>query len=305
MPRKNTIEFTYSSPSHSLPQRSIIRALEAIGGQRKLKGLYEQFLGDDFEGRDFFQSAVDLLRLNIQADEAPLSRIPRDGPVLFIANHPYGVLDGIVLTWLARKARPDVKVMANHVLCQAPDAKGALLPIDFTGTREALQTNVETRKEALESLKQGGAIGIFPAGGVAVSEKPHKGPAVDTNWHTFAAKLIRKTNATVVPVYFGGQNSRMFQIASHYSATLRLALFFFETARRIGSELEFAVGEPIAPEELASIPDREELMRTLRMRTYNLASSLKTPKTGHPRFDREFVFPERMKFSASNPKNRA
>ncbi|MDJ0612292.1 MAG: lysophospholipid acyltransferase family protein [Rhizobiaceae bacterium] len=299
MPRaavNNTIEFTYSTPNHTLPQRSFIKTIEAIGGQRKLKGLYEQFLGEDGEARDFFQSAVDLLRLDIRANEEPLKNVPKDGPVLFIANHPYGVLDGIVLTWLARKARPDVKVMANHVLCQAPDAKGALLPVDFSHTKEALQTNMATRKEAIETLNEGGAIGIFPAGGVAVSEKPHKGPAVDTNWHPFAAKLVRKTNATVIPVYFGGQNSRLFQIASHFSATLRLALFFFETARRIGSEVEFAVGEPITPDEIASIPDRDELMRTLRMRTYNLATNLKTPKTGHPRYDREFEFPDRMKF---------
>jgi putative hemolysin len=293
---KNSIEFTYSTPSHTLPQRGLIRTIEAIGGQRQLRGLYEQFLGVDAEQRDFFQAAVELLKLDINADVDPLSRVPQDRPVLFIANHPYGVLDGIVLTWLARKARPDVKVMANHVLCQAPDAKGALLPVDFSGTREALETNMTTRKQAMQTLMSNGAIGIFPAGGVAVSEKPHKGPAVDTSWHPFAAKLIRKTGATVVPVYFGGQNSRLFQIASHFSATLRLALFFFETARRIGSELEFVVGEPITPEELSSIEGKYELMRTLRMRTYNLANNLKTPKTGHPQYDREFSFPARMKF---------
>ena len=293
---KSTIEFTYSTPQHTLPQRSFIRTVEALGGQRKLRGLYEQFLVEDGEARDFFQSAIDLLCLEIQANEEPLKKVPKDGPVLFIANHPYGVLDGIVLTWLARKARPDVKVMANHVLCQAPDAQGALLPVDFSHTKEALETNMATRKEALDTLKHGGSVGIFPAGGVAVSQKPHKGPAVDTNWHPFAAKLARKTKATVIPVYFGGQNSRLFQIASHFSATLRLALFFFETARRIGSELEFVVGEPITPQEIASISDRDELMRTLRMRTYNLATNLKTPKTGHPTYDREFQFPDRMKF---------
>ncbi len=292
---KNTIEFTYSTPSDSFPKRSVIKTIEAIGGQRRLKGLYEQFLGAEAETRDFFQSAVDLLRLDIRADEAPLQQVPTDGPVVFIANHPYGVLDGIVLAWLARKARPDVKVMANHVLCQAPDAKGALLPVDFSETREALETNIATRKEAMQTLENGGAIGIFPAGGVAVSEKPHKGPAVDTAWHPFAAKMIKKTGATVIPVYFGGQNSRLFQIASHYSYTLRLALFFFETARRIGSELEFVVGEPITPAEIEMIPDRNELIRTLRMRTYNLATNLTAPKSGHPTYDREFSFPKRMK----------
>ena len=292
----NAIDFTYSTPYHSLPRRSFIRSVEAIGGQRRLKQLYEQFLAGYASTGDFFQAAVELMQLRISADESPLARVPKEGPVVFIANHPYGVLDGIVLTWLARKARPDVKVMANHVLCQAPDASGALLPVDFNGTVEARQTNIETRKTAIETLKKGGAIGIFPAGGVAASEKPLKGPAVDTAWHPFAAKMIKSTGATVIPVYFGGQNSRLFQMASHLSSTLRLALFFYETARRIGSELAFAVGEPISPQEIAGIADRSELIRTLRMRTFNLATRLPYTKHGYPGFDREFSFPRHMKF---------
>lgn len=290
------VDFTYSTPYDSLPRRSLIRTIEAVGGQRRLKSLYHKFLADYSETNGFFQAAVELLQLQIHADETPLSRVPSTGPVVFIANHPYGVLDGIVLTWLTRKARPDVKVMANHVLCQAPDASEALLPVDFTGNEQARQTNIETRKSALQSLKDGGAIGIFPAGGVGASQNPLKGPAVDTTWHPFAAKMIRLSGATVVPIYFGGQNSRLFQMASHTSSTLRLALFFYETARRIGSELEFVVGEPIAPDEIARFPDRKELIKTLRKRTYNLATQLKQPKTGHPQYDREFSFPKHVKF---------
>ncbi|MEO0327169.1 MAG: lysophospholipid acyltransferase family protein [Pseudomonadota bacterium] len=292
----DTIEFTYSTPYDSLPKRSIIKAIEAVGGQRRLRGLYEQFLGEDYESYDFFQAAVELLQLDIQADETRLAKVPKEGPVVFIANHPYGVLDGIVLTWLARKARPDVKVMANHVLCQAPDSKGSLLPVDFSGTPTARDTNIMTRKTAIETLGHGGAVGIFPAGGVGASEKPLKGPALDTAWHPFAAKMIKMTGATVIPVFFSGQNSRLFQMVSHYSSTLRLALFFYETARRIGSEVEFAVGEPITPQEIAGFSDRKELIRTLRMRTFSLAANLNQPKNGYPQYDKEFTFPDRVKF---------
>ena len=289
------IDFSYSTSGQSIPARSFIRAIEAIGGQRRLKALYDQFMQDCTDTRDFFQAAVDLMQLTISADDKRLFKVPKSGPVVFIANHPYGVLDGIVLTWLARKARPDVKVMANHVLCQAPDAANNLLPVDFSGTPDARQTNINTRRTAIETLAEGGAIGIFPAGGVGASLKPHKGPAVDTAWHPFAAKMIKLSGATVIPVYFGGQNSRLFQIASHLSLTLRLSLFFFETARRIGSEVEFSVGEPITPEEIGSFSDRKELVRTLRMRTFALASNLKKPKAGYPDIHREFAFPKHIK----------
>ena len=292
--QKEAIDFTYSTPYDPLYRRGVIKTFEMLGGQRRLKKLYLQFDRDESDTKDFFNSAIELLGLDMKFDESMLDRVPRSGPVVFIANHPYGVLDGIALTWLARKARPDVKVMANHVLCQAPDAKGSLLPVDFSGTEDAQQTNIDTRKEALNTLANNGAIGIFPAGGVAVSEKPHKGPAIDTPWHPFAAKLIKKSGATVIPVYFGGQNSRLFQLASHMSYTLRLALFFFETARRIGSEFELAVGEPITPEQIAEFGNRKELNTYLRKQTFDLASKLSEPKVGYPPYDREFYFPKHM-----------
>lgn len=290
------IDFTYSTPDQSVAQRSIIRAVERLGGQRRLKRLYFRYLDDGSVQKEFFQSAVDLLKLTIRCDEAKLRGVPANEPVLFIANHPYGVLDGIVLTWLARQARPDVKVLANHVLCQAPDALSHLLPIDFSGTREATRVNVESRAQAQHHLKTGGAIGIFPAGGVAASEKPHRGPAVDSIWHPFTARLIMKSRATVVPIYFSGQNSRLFQLASHLSYTLRLSLYFWETARRIGSDLDVAIGDPIPFSDLEVYKDRAAMMRELRRRTYSLAATLQAPPQRLPSFDREFTFPRHIKF---------
>jgi putative hemolysin len=290
------IQFTYSTPQHSVARRSLILAIERMGGQGRLKRLYERYLNDLRADKEFFQSAVDLLRLDIRFDRGQLLKVPATGPVLFIANHPYGVLDGIVLTWLARQARPEVKVLANHVLCQAPDALHHLLPIDFSGTREATRTNVGSRAEAQRMLKAGGAVGIFPAGSVAASEKPLIGHAVDSVWHPFTAKLIISAGATVVPIYFAGQNSRLFQLASHLSYTLRLSLFFWETARRIGSELDVAIGDPIPFAEFAGQTDRAALVRMLRQRTYALASTISPPLAKLPPFDREFIFPKHIKF---------
>ena len=102
----------------------MIKTLEMLGGQRRLKKLYLQFDRDESETKDFFNSAIELLGLDMKFDESMLDRVPRNGPVVFIANHPYGVLDGITLTWLARKARPDVKVMANHVPVPGTRRKG-------------------------------------------------------------------------------------------------------------------------------------------------------------------------------------
>jgi putative hemolysin len=265
------VRFTYSTPDQSLLQRAVIQTIEKIGGQSKLKRLYERHQGNLAAGQDFFESAMQTLGVNVALDEAALARVPKTGPVVFIANHPYGVLDGITLTWLARKVRPDTKVLANATLCQMPEAAGSLLPVDFAPSREARETNVQSRLSAQQWLREGHAIGIFPAGGVSTSERPLQGPAVDLPWAPFTAKLIRAAKAAVVPVFFVGQNSRLFQLASHLSLTLRLSLVFRETARRVGSKLTVRVGEAIPFAAISQIEDRAELVQELRKRTFDLA----------------------------------
>lgn len=269
MPKK--VRFSYSTADQPVLQRAVIQAIEKFGGQRKLKKLYFQHQLSVKGGENFFEAAIRLLKMKVEYDEAALAMTPATGPVLFISNHPYGVLDGITLTWLATKVRPDTKVLANDVLCQAPEAAANLLPVAFAPTREARETNVNSRLQAQAWLKDGHAIGIFPGGGVSTSEKPLKGPAVDLPWAPFTAKLLRMSKATVVPIFFVGQNSRLFQLASHTSLTLRLSLVFRETARRIGSRLKVRVGAPIPFADIAHIDDRADLVMELRKRTFGLA----------------------------------
>jgi putative hemolysin len=265
------VRFSYSTADQPFLQRAVIQVIEKIGGQRKLKKLYIRHQENISRGESFFDSAMALLNIAVEYDAAALAQVPHQGPVLFISNHPFGVLDGITLTWLALKVRPDTKVLANDVLCQDPGAAQHLLPVAFAPTREARETNVCSRMEAQKLLKSGGAVGIFPGGGVSTSERVHKAMAVDLPWAPFTAKLIRMTEPTVVPIFFTGQNSRLFQIASHLSLTLRLSLVFRETARRIGTRLQVRVGKPIPYSELAGFPERDDMIRELRKRTYALA----------------------------------
>lgn len=283
------VRFSYSTADQPLVQRAVIQAIEKIGGQRKLKKLYDEHQTNPRDGESFFDSCIRLLDLEVRYDAEKLAATPAEGPVVFVANHPYGVLDGIVLTWLSMRVRPDTKVLANSVLCQAPDARPNLLPVDFAGTKEARTTNVRSRIDAQNWLRDGHAIGIFPGGGVSTSEKPLKGPAIDLPWAPFTAKMIRAAKASVVPVYFTGQNSRLFQLASHMSMTLRLSLVFRETARRMGSPLEVRVGKPISWAELEPLEDRNAMVELLRRRTFALAASPDGDLPTPARYMRPFV----------------
>ena len=142
------VRFSYSTADQPRLQRVVIQAIEKIGGQGKLKKIYEEHQRSVKVGESFFAAALRLLKMKVEYDAEALARTPTEGPVLFIANHPYGVLDGITLTWLAAKVRPDTKVLANDVLCQAPEAAENLLPVAFAPTREARETNVRSRLAA-------------------------------------------------------------------------------------------------------------------------------------------------------------
>ncbi len=251
-------------------KRGMVRAIEKLSGQPRLQRLYEQYRAD-LADEPFFAAAVKLLDLDVQMNTGRLAQIPATGPLVVVANHPFGVLDGLLISWLISLRRPDFKVLTNAVLDGAPEAREWLLPIDFANTKEARATNIATRAESLERLKAGECIIVFPAGGVSTSPTPFSKSAVDDTWKPFTAKLITRSNASVTPVFFEGQNSRLFQWASHMSIELRLALIFREVKRRIGTAMPMHIGETIGPETLAGAGKRHDLMNFLREQTYGLA----------------------------------
>ncbi len=266
--------FTYADPADPLLKRLAIGALEVATGRNRLRRLYFQHQASGWEGASFFDVAIKALSLDLRYDEARLAALPKHGPLVVVSNHPFGVLDGIVMCALMRKARPDFLVLTNAVLLRAPEMRDHMLPIDFTETMEAQRANVASRAKALAHLQNGGCLVIFPAGAISTSpDRLGRRPAVDPPWTPYLARLVQNAKAPVVPILFRGQNSRLFQIVSHISSTLRLALFFHELSRRIGARCEVEIGEVIDFERLATLKDRRALVQHLREATYSLNES--------------------------------
>jgi putative hemolysin len=199
-----------------------------------------------------------------------LNAIPKTGALVVVANHPYGVLDGLIINQLMSNVRTDFKVLTNGVLCKAPEANANLLPIDFDETEDALKTNLQTRKAAREILKNGGCIVVFPAGGVSSTPTWRDKVAQDTEWQPFIGSLIHRSKADVLPIFFEGQNSRLFQVIGAISLTARTALYFKELADRIGSRVGVAIGDTIPYHSLEKFPEKRDLLKHLRQETYRL-----------------------------------
>ncbi len=266
--------FSYANPEDSLVKRSLIRLIEKATGQADLKRLYIENQRARRPAESFWAAAVRSLGLNVLFDERALQALPRSGPLVVVANHPYGVLDGIVISWLIEKLRGDFVVLTNAVLWRAPEVRDYVLPIDFSATPEALAMNVNSRAAARAQLDRGGAVIVFPAGGVSTTpDRLGRYPAVDARWQPFVGQLIQRSKAAVAPIWFAGQNGRLFQIASHISLTLRLSLIFHEVKSRIGGSVPVVIGAPIAFAELSAIKDRQALADFLFARTYALGAA--------------------------------
>lgn len=271
--------FTYADPSDPLLKRLAISCVEVATGRNRLKRLYFQHQSAGWEGRSFFSTAIKALSLDLQVETEKLQALPTSGPLVVVANHPFGVLDGIVMCALMEEVRPDFFVLTNAVLLRAPEMREKMLPVDFSGTPEAVRTNIETRSRARDHLLGGGCVVIFPAGAVSTSpDRFGRQRAVDAPWTPFLGRLVRQARAPVAPIYFPGQNSALFQFVSHISLTLRLSLFFHEVRRRIGTPFPVRIGDVVTYDELAGLPERADLVEELRRRTYALAAPAEIPE---------------------------
>ena len=264
--------FSYATPEHTLLKRLVIQMVERFTGQPKLKRLYLEHRLNPVPDEDFWSAAVRKLQLELVYDRARWEAVPKDGPLVIVANHPFGVLDGIIISYLTSQIRTRFKVLTNSVLFRAPEVQPFLLPIDFAETRAALATNLDSRRQALQELSEGGAVVVFPGGTVSTATPPF-GRAYDPDWKPFTSKLIVQARANVVPVFFEGQNSRLFQIASNVSQTARESLLFKEIARRIGSDVPIRIGEVLPYATLERYKDRKELVEYLRRITYELGGA--------------------------------
>ncbi len=264
-------DISYAYSAETKGGRAVIRLMENTTGRLRLIKRAKGYEEEVAAGRDFWQVMVERYGLTLDVIGGSLSNIPKDGPLILIANHPYGILDGLMMGHILAQARGDFRILAHRVFRKAEDINRIILPISFDETKEAMAMNIATRKTALEYLGQDGAIGIFPGGTVSTAVKPFAKP-MDPGWRSFTARMVGKSDATVVPVYFDGHTSRLFQIASHLHSTLRMGFMIKEFRKRVDTPVRVVIGEPIGRDRLDPLAkDSKAMMDFLRKATYELS----------------------------------
>jgi putative hemolysin len=264
-------ELSYANERDPKLKRWFIRSIEGLSGRDRFTRLYEIWRNDIVGKTDrVFGKMLDLINVDLKVQGTwPPQTLP-DGPIVIVANHPFGIGDGIAVLAIAEQLGRPFRVLINNELLKVPEMAPYSLPVSFEETKEALALNMQTRHEALRLLKDGVTVVIFPAGGVATAKKGF-GRAEDLPWKMFPAKLIQAARANVVPVYFEGQNGRLFHLASKISLTLRVSLLIREFRRLSGSTIQARVGRMIPWEELSSHADRKDLLARLFGAVFNMA----------------------------------
>ncbi len=230
-----------------------IRAMEWMTGKIPLLRIVRRFERLGYvEGQAFWTQALNVMGIDLQTPQSQIDNIPKEGPVVVVANHPHGLVDGMVLASLIGKVRTDYKILTRSLLTGVKEIDPFMIPVPFPHEADAREQGLEMRARAMDHLKQGGVIALFPSGVVAASET-WWGPAVEAVWNPFTAKMIQRSGATVVPIFFPGQNSRAYQIANKISATVRQGLLIHEVVHACHRPQKPVVGRALSPDDLRAI----------------------------------------------------
>ena len=247
----------------------LLAAANRLTGLSRLNGLYQQARRAVAEG-DFLDTALATLGVRCDLDPQRLAQVPDTGPLVVVANHPFGGVEGMALAQALRRRRPDLRILANHLLGRVPELDPLMIHVDPFAGAAAARRNHAPLRQALAWLKGGGALLVFPAG--AVSHWHLRARAVtDPPWQPTVSWLVRRSGAAVLPVFVAGRNSASFQLAGLVSPLLRTALLVRELLRSQRRVLRVELGRPIGADELERLSDDAQRTAWLRLKVYALA----------------------------------
>jgi putative hemolysin len=273
--------------SHMRPGDPRITLLTEVSGLKKLERFYNTV--EDLHDLDFVAAVFRNLELEIEVSEKDLASIPREGGLAFVSNHPYGAVDGLALVHVLGHVRPDLRVMANFLLQQLEPLSHRFIGVNPFEQLTSL-SSFQGMRQALGHMSDGGALAVFPAGEVSSFRTDLKAVA-DPRWKAPVIKLIQKAGVPVVPVWFDGANSLLFQMLGMIHPNLRTIALPKEMLRMRGRSIRMRIGKPIPAKDIAGFQSSDQLARFLRARTYALGSGLQVKRE----LFRPLWFPSRPK----------
>ncbi len=244
-------------------------ALERALAFPSLNAIYANIQHQTDDERHFADKVLDALDVECIVPDDMLERIPKTGPLVVVANHPFGGIEGVILLAMLRRVRKDVRILANYMLSSIPDLRDSFFFVDPFGREDSAAKNLGAMRDAIKWAKEGHVLGVFPSGAVSHLHL-RKRAVLDPAWSPTVARIVKRSEAAVTPVFFDGRNSNLFQLAGFIHPRLRTAMLPREMLRRRSGKVKAYIGRPIPAGKLSRIEDADELIAYLRVRTYIL-----------------------------------
>ncbi|MBC7784467.1 MAG: lysophospholipid acyltransferase family protein [Burkholderiales bacterium] len=266
--RKNRL-FNLDPINGKMPMGALVkRPLERLLALPGINGIYDRVTAHAVTASEFCEKCLEDMDVSVRISKEDMDRIPRTGPLVVVANHPFGGVEGLILASVLLKVRPDFKVMVNYLLGLIPEMRPICVFVDPFGSN--VQQNIKGLKQCMQLLRGGGCLGVFPSGTVSHLNLSTR-TVEDPKWSQHIGGLINRTGATVLPVYFEGRNDSVFQIAGLISPRLRTALIPRATLKQRHATCQVHIGRVISARELSSFKTDQNTADFLRNRTYALA----------------------------------
>ena len=262
---------TPGQSSPSFPNQNPFRfrgLLQHLLPMQRVRDLYNR--AQQPVNRSLMENILSEMEVKYEITNADLTRIPKEGPVVVVANHPFGILDGAILGALLTRVRPDVKIITNYLLSGISELHEHCIFVDPFGSPESVTANRRALRKAIEWLRGGGMLAMFPAGEVSHFQLREMEVA-DSQWNTTVARLISMTDVPALPMFFRGRNSVPFQTMGLVHPQLRTAWLFNEFLQQKGWKVEVRTGSLISADSIRKARSPQEAARYLRWRTYLLA----------------------------------
>ncbi len=228
----------------------------------------------DYQGREFADHLLENMNITIDVSADQLENIPKEGGFVVVSNHPFGGIEGVMLLSAIAKVRPDFKIMANFILSHIPNLKECFFAVNPFENNPEWKSSVGGIKGAIQHIAAGNGLGVFPAGEVS-RYHGHDFPE-DLPWSTSIARIIKNAGVPVIPVFWEGQNSKLFYALDKIHTMLGTARLTRELANKHDTCFNLQIGKPIMPAEVALYDNPKELAAYLRCRSYALEANIPT-----------------------------
>lgn len=239
--------------------------LDRLLGIRKLRKIYQANKLSGLDKQTFSMQLLRILGVEIFGAEGLFDKIPKVGRCIVVCNHPYGMIEGVIIAHLLTSFRCDTKIMANVGLQMFKEIEDYFIFANPLNPKAAINTSAI--KKCFSHVKSEGLLVVFPAGRVSFYQADKK-RITDSDWNRLAIQIATKTQTPILPVFISGTNSKLFHRMGRIYYRFRLLMLAREMLKLQQHHIGLTANNLIEPQQLNAFYGIEKMNDFVRLQCY-------------------------------------